>query len=82
MKEMIAKFVADLEKEIANLEARRASEVERGQRMLAEGLGSGRHLGHNLGNVANEISEFAAKIEQTQMILADLRNRVAFAEEK
>lgn len=33
------------------------------------------HLGHNLGNRAAELSEIAAKIDQTQRILAFVREQ-------
>jgi septal ring factor EnvC (AmiA/AmiB activator) len=82
----MAKMIEALEREIENLKARHRSEIQRGQRMLEEAIARdgdpSTHLGHNLGAVANEISELAAKIEQTQMILRDLKTRVEFAEGK
>jgi hypothetical protein len=38
-----------------------------------EGRQVSTHLGHNLGNRAAELSEIAAKIDQTQRILAFVR---------
>lgn len=76
------KLMADLEREIENLKNRHRCEAQRGQRMLEEAIAGERystHLGHNLGAVANEISELAAKIEQTEMIRRDIENRVAAA---
>ena len=73
------KLLAALEAESANLNARRTAEIDRAKRMLEQESNS-RHLGHNLGNAANEISELAARIEQTQMVLRDLKTRIEFAE--
>lgn len=75
---MIDKFIADLGTEIENLKARRVLAIETARRVLDGAYGE-RHRGHNLGNEANEISELSAKIEQTEMILADLSLRVQFS---
>lgn len=81
METMLSKFVADLEREIENLKERREHELETARKILSGNYGE-RHRGHNLGNAGNEISELSAKIEQTQMILSDLRARIEFASVK
>ena len=70
------KMIEAMEQEVANLVARRTMAIEHAIRLLQADATSS-HLGHNLGNRANEISEINAKLEQTVMILADMRARVA-----
>ena len=65
--------------EIEILKRSRQNEVERALGLLDSVRNGSRHLGHNLANVANEISSYDARIEQTEKILRDLVNRAAFA---
>jgi hypothetical protein len=74
---VIDSYAAALEREIVNLQRRYTLAMERATSMLADytGRSASTHLGHNLGSVANEISELAAQIDQTTMLLRDLRTR-------
>lgn len=79
----MTKFLSDLEQETINLERRYEAEIQRGMRLLQEGLdrpNASTHLGHNLASIASELSVLAGKIEHNVMIFNDLKARLARGE--
>lgn len=77
------KFIEDLTHEISNLERRYKSELngvmERASNAALRATVDS-HFGFNLAATAQNIAEITAKIEQTKMILNDLKSRVAIEE--
>jgi hypothetical protein len=77
------KFIADLEQELVNLRQRYDLAIKNAQQLLVDAAKrpTSTHTGHNLASRASELSEIAAKIEQTTMILNDLKSRLRVAEQ-
>lgn len=78
MRDKRDKMIETLESELAILNRNWQNAMEQANRLLESYTGRqvSTHLGHNLGNRAAELSEIAAKIDQTQRILAYVREQV------
>jgi hypothetical protein len=70
------KMIEDLEKELEVLMESWKLAMSQAINLIEHHAGRqvSTHLGHNLGNRAAELSELAAKIDQTQKILAYIRS--------
>jgi hypothetical protein len=74
---MREKMIEDLEKELEVLMESWKLAMSQATNLIESYAGRqvSTHLGHNLGNRAAELSELAAKIDQTQKILAYVRQQ-------